>query len=140
MSPIESTRLLPLHDGRPGLRGHLRITATVPNTAATRATLDFVCSDETLDRYNEIISATGWRLENYHRNPVFQNSHQYGDILFTLGKAITTEVRQIAGRQALFQRIQFAVEANPIAKIAHTFYAHGYLRRSALNFSRSGLA
>jgi hypothetical protein len=32
-------------------------------------------------------------LENYLRNPVFQNSHQYGDILFTLGKALVTEIR-----------------------------------------------
>src|SRR5438045_4119972 len=55
--------------------------------------LDFISSDETLDRYQEIISATGWNLTNYQRNPVFQNAHQYGDIIFTLGKALITELR-----------------------------------------------
>jgi hypothetical protein len=71
-----------------------RTTHHAPGSPA--AILDFISSDETLDRYDEIIVASGWRLENYRRNPVFQNSHQYGDILFTLGKALITEVRQDA--------------------------------------------
>jgi hypothetical protein len=45
----------------------------------------------------------------YRRNPVFQNAHNYGDILFTLGKALITDVRPVTGRQALFQRIQLAM-------------------------------
>ncbi len=47
--------------------------------------LDFIASDAMLDRYDEI---SGWKLENYQRNPVFQNSQQYGDILFTLGNPL----------------------------------------------------
>src|SRR5947209_5969835 len=88
--------------------------------------LDFVSSDSTLDRYGEIIQASGWKLENYQRNPVFQNSHQYGDILFTLGKALITEVRTLPRSTldappstCLFQRIQFACDINPMAKIAY---------------------
>src|SRR5438094_146508 len=92
------------------------------------AILDFIASDETLDRYGEIISASGWRLENYRRNPVFQNAHQYGDIIFTLGKALITEVRELAGRAALFQRIEFATDINPMARIAHGLYKGGFLR------------
>src|SRR4051794_1234468 len=72
--------------------------ATCPATAATNSNdhqpiLDFISSDETLDRYNEVISASGWNLEHYNKNPIFQNAHQYGDIIFTLGKAVSTEVR-----------------------------------------------
>jgi uncharacterized protein len=98
------------------------------------AILDFISSDETLDRYDEIIMASGWRLENYRRNPVFQNSHQYGDILFTLGKALITEVRTIAARQVLFQRIEFAVDANPMARIAYGLYLPGYLNCQSVGF------
>src|SRR5207244_159787 len=83
-----SHRLVPLHDGRPGIRGALHVEVRSPDTRHstldTSPTLDFIASDETLDRYDEIISAAGWRLENYRRNPVFQNAHQYGDIIFTL--------------------------------------------------------
>jgi len=92
--------------------------------------LDFVASDETLDRYSEIICASGWRLEHYLRNPVFQNSHQYGDVIFTLGKALETRV--VDGR--LRQRIQFATDANPMARIAYGLYKGGFLNAVSVGF------
>src|SRR4051812_43754440 len=119
-----SERLVTLCDGRSGLRSGLQVDIREPspavqsppadneNAASSSAILDFIASDETLDRADEIIAATGWRLESYRRNPVFQNAHQYGDVIFTLGKAILTEVRLVSGRPALFQRVQFAVDAN----------------------------
>jgi len=106
--------------------------------------LDFVSSDSTVDRYGEIIQASGWKLENYQRNPVFQNSHQYGDILFTLGKALITEVRGsprpsdgrgIKGEGSyLFQRIQFACDINPMAKIAYGLYKGKFLNAVSVGF------
>jgi hypothetical protein len=70
------TRLLTLSDGRPGLRGALHVDITDPGPAIKNqkskienpnpAVLDFISSDETLDRYDEIIVASGWRL---HSNP-----------------------------------------------------------------------
>jgi hypothetical protein len=92
--------------------------------------LDFVASDETLDRYDEIIEAAGWRLDNYQQNPVFQNAHNYGDIIFTLGKALITEVRD--GR--LYQCIQFATEVNPMAKIAYGLYRGNFLNAVSVGF------
>jgi hypothetical protein len=118
--------------------------------------LDFISSDETLDRYGEVITAAGWKLATYQRNPVFQNSHQYGDILFTLGRALITEVRQVRsadspvraadalpsdgrgikgeGSVALFQRIQFAVDANPMARIAYNLYKGKFLNAVSVGF------
>ena len=64
-----------------------------PATRHSSPVLDFIASTDTLDRYHEIIDPAGWRLDNYRRNPVFQNAHNYGDILFTIGKALVTEVR-----------------------------------------------
>src|SRR5689334_21297125 len=134
-------RLVPLHDGRPCLRAALQITACsppspppcgeedpVPNSNcippselrtphSSEPVLDFISSDNSLDRYDETINPEGWRLENYRLNPVFQNSHQYGDIIFTLGKALITEVRSVENRPVLFQRIAFATEVNPMARI-----------------------
>src|SRR6266404_3217763 len=107
-SPDFSARLLPLHDGRPGLRGTMpvEVREPVPSPGGEgqgeggTAVLDFVSSDETLDRYSEIISASGWKLDSYHRNPVFQNAHQYGDVIFTFGKALITEIRSGPSREA----------------------------------------
>jgi HK97 family phage prohead protease len=140
-----TTRLTPLCDGRQGLRSTIQtdvrtpLSGSAPASGATSGaspdvipphTLDFISSDATLDRYGEIISPAGWNLETYRRNPVFQNSHQYGNIIFTLGKALLTEVRQ----GTLLQRIQFAVDANPIAKIAHALYAGGFLKAVSVGF------
>src|SRR5438552_11316087 len=139
-----SHRLVPLLDGRLGLRGGLHVEVRSPDprpsSLDTSPVLDFIASDETLDRYDEVISASGWRLENYRRNPVFQNAHQYGDIIFTLGKALITEVRTIGRlpsggeRQALFQRIEFATDANPMARIAHELYKGGFLKAVSVGF------
>jgi hypothetical protein len=98
------------------------------------AILDFIASDETLDRCDEIIAASGWRLEAYRKNPVFQNAHQYGDVIFTLGKALLSEVRMVSGRPALFQRVQFAVDANPMARIAHALYKGKFLNAVSVGF------
>jgi hypothetical protein len=136
--PEFADRLVTLCDGRPGLRGGLLIAASAPSGSirenSCNSCLDFIASDETLDRCDEIISAGGWRLEHYRRNPVFQNAHQYGDIIFTLGKALVTEVRTVAGRPALFQRIEFAVEANPMARIAYGLYRGKFLNAVSVGF------
>ena len=160
MNPIEPDRLIPLSTGTPGIRSTIHVEITKPppahethslsatggegqgevvrasdpstlNSNHPQPTLDFASSDETLDRYNEIIVASGWQLANYHQNPVFQNSHQYGDIIFTLGKATITEVRG----STLFQRIQFATEANPIAKIAYGLYRGKFLNAVSVGFA-----
>src|SRR5205823_10089573 len=113
--------------GEGGIAATLDVGMLTPGSSSV---LDFIASDETLDRYDEIIAASGWRLENYQRNPVFQNAHNYGDIIFTLGKALITEVR--AGR--LFQRIEFATEVNPMARIAYGLYKGKFLNAVSVGF------
>src|SRR6266404_1143889 len=143
-----SARLIPLCDGRPGLRGTMSVEVREPSLSSSggegqgeealnsigdnscNSCLDFISSDETLDRYSEIISAAGWKLDSYQRNPVFQNAHQYGDVIFTLGRALLTEVR--AGK--LFQRIQFATDVNPMARIAHGLYRGKFLNAVSVGF------
>jgi hypothetical protein len=137
LSSTFGERVVTLSDGRAGLRGGLRVETSIPGVAEgpvgagpAPAIIDFVASDETLDRYDEILCSAGWRLESYRRNPVFQNAHQYGDILFTLGKALVTEVRE--GR--LYQRVQFATEVNPMARIAYGLYRGHFLNAVSVGF------
>ena len=142
--------LASLTNARPSIRGSIAIEARPPQPdelhrlaqteSSTQPILDFIASDETLDRYGEAISAAGWQLETYRRNPVFQNAHQYGDIMFTLGKALITEVRtalpsgsSISTRH-LFQRIQFATDINPIARVAYGLYKAKFLNAVSVGF------
>ena len=120
-------RLVTLSTGATGIRSALQVEVKAAPEQAP-AVLEFVASDATLDRTGDIVSPAGWRLETYRTNPVFLNMHQWSDIVFTLGKALVTDVRELGGRQALYQQIQFAVDANPMAKIAHGLYAGGFLR------------
>jgi HK97 family phage prohead protease len=138
--------LIPLHDGRPGLRTLLQIEARSPweseianqksqiEIASEAPCLDFISSTASLDRFHEMIDPAGWHLDSYRRNPVFQNAHNYGDILFTLGKALVTDVRTVSGRQALFQRVQFATDVNPIARIAYGLYQGKFLNAVSVGF------
>src|ERR1043165_1249710 len=126
-SPDLTSRLLPLSDGRPGLRTTIY---TEVRENSCNSCLDFTSSDDNLDRYHEIIVPAGWKLDTYHRNPVFQNAHQYGDVIFTLGKAVATEVR--SGK--LFQRIEFATDVNPMAKIAYGLCRGKFLNAVSVGF------
>src|ERR1043166_243833 len=105
-------------------------------------TLDFRSSDETLDRYQEIISVAGWKLENYRKNPVVQNAHCYGSLADTIGKSLITEVRSLppiggaaeSGGSYLFQPVQFAVDETPLARIAFGLYKGGFLNAVSVGF------
>jgi len=121
-------RLIQLHTGAKGLRAELPV-AVEPDPGDSDI-LHIRASDETLDRYQEIIVASGWKLENYRRNPVIQNAHQYGDIIFTIGQALNTWV----SGQALLQTWRFASRENPFAKIARDLYRGGYLRAASVGF------
>ena len=45
--------------------------------------LDFVLSDETVDRMGEIITADGWELDNFKKNPIALFNHNSN---FPIGK------------------------------------------------------
>jgi hypothetical protein len=136
---------------RPNCRTLLQIETRQPSGAeladqdsGKTATLDFISSTATVDRFHETIDPAGWQLETYRRNPVFQNAHQYGDVIFTLGKALITEVRSgdpsvshhspLTTRPFLFQRIQFATDVNPIARIAYGLYKGAFLHAVSVGF------
>ncbi len=130
-------RLVNLNGGRRGLRGGLQVKTSVPKDAGNEPVVEFVSSDETIDRYNEVISARGWELEHYQQNPVFQDSHDYSTILRTIGRAAITEVRPGALGTAtpyLFQRMVFAVNENPLAKIGYAMYRGGFLHAVSVGF------
>jgi hypothetical protein len=110
------------------VRAQLGISVT-PDSADSDL-LHIRASDETLDRYKEVIVASGWRLENYSRNPVIQNAHQYGDIIFTIGRAEKTWV----SGNALLQTWRFASNENPFAKIARDLYRGKFLQAASVGF------
>ena len=62
-------------------------TRTLTVKAATQGEriIRFIASDESLDRDGDIVTATGWKLDNYLKNPVVLYGHDYDEL--PVGKA-----------------------------------------------------
>lgn len=121
-------RLHPLSGGGHGLRSALSVTV-IPVADAPAEVMDFIASDETVDRYGEVIVQAGWRLDRYRQNPVVVDSHDYSSIARILGRSETTEVRD--GR--LVNRVRFALE-NPLGRLARDLAAGGFIRSQSVGF------
>ena len=94
-------------------------------------TLRFVGSDETPDRDNDIIEVTGWKLDNYLKNPVFQWSHGYGDP--PIGKAVNVIIDAVS-KKLIFD-IKFATaEEYLFADTIYKLYKGGYLSATSVGF------
>lgn len=98
-------------------------------TLAAGDAIDFLASDETIDRYQEVISSAGWDLTNYQRNPVVLDSHRYDSIQAVVGRSLLCEVRD--GR--LCNRVEFALD-NPLGKLARDLARGGFLRAESVGF------
>ncbi len=92
-------------------------------------TLSAVFSTSDMDRHGDIV-LQNWELENYKANPVILNSHNQFDATEVVGKATSIEVKE--GK--LVGEIEFAVDANPKAKVIHDLYAGGFLKAFSVGF------
>ena len=113
-----------LGDGRAGLIRTLTVT-----TQAVGEEREFIASNATLDRYHEVVSLSGWKLDAYRANPVVLDSHTYDTIGRIVGRSTLIEVRD----QALVNRVRFALE-NPLGKLAHDLSAGGFLNAESVGF------
>jgi HK97 family phage prohead protease len=120
--------LIQLSTGQMGRRATLSVAATPDPNDEDRLTMR--ASDASLDRDREVIEPAGWQLDNYRKNPVIQNAHQYGDILFTIGRAEKTWVEN----GALMQTWRFASKENPMARIARDLYRGKFLNAASVGF------
>lgn len=88
--------------------------------------LRFIGSTETPDRDGDVISADGWELANYWKNPVFLWAHDYS--IPPIGKAINVFVRD---KQLIFD-IEFAKTDR--AQEIYDLYKGGFLNATSVGF------
>ena len=94
-------------------------------------TIEFVASNETVDRYGDIIRVAGWELANYKKDPVFLWAHRSGDP--PIGKTI--RVFKEKDPPALINKVQFAdKDTYPFADTIFKLYKGGYLRAVSVGF------
>jgi HK97 family phage prohead protease len=89
-----------------------------------------VASDETLDRYGDVVRVDGWELENYVKNSVVLINHQY-DVQSIAGVASRTWVE---GGKLLQTHVFDDPEWNPAAAMAWNRIKSGSLRTVSVGF------
>lgn len=72
-------------------------------TKVAAGTYEYVASDETVDRYGDIIRVSGWELKNYRANPIVLFAHQKDN-------PVGTAARVWVDGQQLMVRIKMAEE------------------------------
>lgn len=120
-------RLVTLNTGAQGLRGGLR--CAVKEVGGAEPVMNFIASDETLDRYNEVIRLDGWQLDNFRANPVIPDCHDYSTIGKILGRAQSIEVKD--GK--LVNRVEFCLD-NPMGSLAYKMTKGGFIKSQSVGF------
>lgn len=121
------SRVVTLSTGARGLRGGMN--CEVKALEGDEPVMSFIASDNTVDRYNEVIEQDGWELENFRRNPVIPDCHDYSSIARILGRARSVQV--VNGR--LVNQVEFAVD-NPMGNLAWKLARGGFIKSQSVGF------
>lgn len=131
-------RLVTLNTGAFGLRGGLRCEVRepsdmpmpgMPGSPDDGPCMDFIASDGTVDRYNEVIDQSGWLLDNFKTNPVIPDCHDYSSISRILGRADSVGIAD--GK--LTNRVRFCVD-NPMGNMAYKMARGGFIKSQSVGF------
>lgn len=110
-------------------KGQKFLDVVVEKAAGSDRLMWFTASDETRDRDGDILVASGWKLQNYKKNPVFLWAHNYSRP--PIGKAV--EIEKGDGR--LRAKVEFVpAEIDPFAEQVRRLYAEGFMRTVSVGF------
>ena len=124
-------RLVPLYIANTyGLRNGIRTTCK--EVAGSDPILDFIASDDTIDRYNEKINQSGWELDNFLANPVVPDCHDYSSIAKVLAQDILTKAEQVQDGK-LHTRALFCVD-NPLGLLGYKMAKGKFIRSQSVGF------
>lgn len=119
-------RLTTFASGARGLRELLKCEV---KAAPGEHELDFIASDESIDRYQEVVKLDGWSLKNYLANPVVLDSHNYWSVGAILGKSTKLTIEDGKMRN----RVKFALD-NPLGAIAYKMAKAGFINSESVGF------
>ena len=122
-------RAVLLNGGAAGIRAGIHCLVRDP-ADGDAAELDFVGSDNSVDRYNEVIQPAAWGdMANFKANPVIPDCHDYSSVGKILGMA--TSVAVTDGK--LCNRVKFCLD-NPMGVMAYKMAKAGFIRSQSVGF------
>ena len=122
------SRLVTLQNGKQGIRGGLHTTCK--DVDGDEPMMDFIASDNSIDRYNEVIDQGGWQLDNFRANPVIPDCHDYSSITRILGRA---ESVGVSDDGKLMNRVKFCLD-NPMGSLAYKMAKGGFIKSQSVGF------
>jgi HK97 family phage prohead protease len=128
MNTLPDNRLVTLHTGAAGVRTALAGSFKSADTG-TEPVLTFIGSDESVDRYGDVVRQAGLKLDNFRRNPVVPDCHDYSSIARILGTCDSVVVKD--GR--LVNQVRFALD-NPLGALAYKMAKAGHIRAQSIGF------
>lgn len=129
LQSVFGKRIVTLNTGAAGIRAGIHCTVRDPQDGDAYE-MDFIGSDNTVDRYNEVIQPEAWGdMANFKANPVIPDCHDYSSIGKILGKA--TRVAVTDGK--LVNRVAFCME-NPMGSLAYKMAKGGFIKSQSVGF------
>lgn len=96
-----------------------------------RGTVEYTASDETIDSFQEVIRASGWRFTHFKKNSPFVDSHDTRSINKLVGKVVAFQVRGAR----LIERVQWAIGiGNTLADLGFEMTKGGFLKAVSVGF------
>jgi HK97 family phage prohead protease len=93
--------------------------------------LRFVGSDESIDRDNEMIKVSGWKLENYKKNPVVLVSHNPTELPVARTKKVWVDKES----KALMFDVEFpTADISPQGDSLYKLYKNGFMKATSVGF------
>lgn len=120
-------RIATLRTGDPGVRTAL--AGKFKAVEGDAPVLTFVGSDESVDRYGDVVVQAGINLTKFRLNPVVPDCHDYSSIAKILGTCDRVEVKE--GK--LVNDVRFATD-NPLGLLAYKMAKAGHLRAQSIGF------
>jgi HK97 family phage prohead protease len=112
-----------------GTMRHSAFTPEIRSIDEAKRTIDFVSSTESIDRYGDSIKVSGWKLDNYRRNPIFLWAHDHKSP--PIGKTLDVHVEQ-SPVPALVQKVEFA--SYPFADQIFQLFKGRFLNSCSVGF------
>jgi hypothetical protein len=112
------------------LRRPLNVTPRV--LSETGGLVEYLASDATLDSYDEVILASGWRFNLFQKNSPFVDSHEYWAIDKLLGRVVDARIEN----KALIETVEWAkdIEENALARLGWKMTIGGFLKAVSVGF------
>jgi len=93
--------------------------------------LRFVGSDESIDRDNERVLSSGWKLDNYKKNPVVMLNHRHSDVPVAKAQRVWVSKNE----KALMFDIKFPEpEISSVGDTLYKLYSNGYMNATSVGF------